>query len=291
MTTNPEQGASSSAYFIHDSSTELARLVKQERALAKALGGLLPEQEDQEAFVAPLQRVLDAACGSGGWVLEMARTYPHLEVLGFDIDARMIEYATTQAPASGFANAGFRVLDARQPLDYPDDFFDLVSARWLGGVGPQKWVSTLQEFKRVICPGGYVRLTETETFSLSNSAALEQLSSMFTQALKRVGLSLSPDGRHYGITPMLASFVREAGYENIRRRPLVIDWSSGMPDHDAISDNIKVLVRLLQPFLVNVGMIGNEEFERLYHEAEMDMLSDTFCALWNFYTIWARKPE
>ena len=55
-----------SSYFIQDSGVELARLVEQERALEKALGGLLPEHPDQNAFVTPIRHVLDVACGSGG---------------------------------------------------------------------------------------------------------------------------------------------------------------------------------------------------------------------------------
>src|SRR5438105_8372226 len=97
MTTAPGASESDNKYFISDSNTELARLVEQERVISRTLGGLLPEHADEAAFVAPLQRVLDAACGPGGWVLEMARAYPHLQVMGFDIDAQMIEYGNTQA--------------------------------------------------------------------------------------------------------------------------------------------------------------------------------------------------
>ena len=291
MSTPPEQSSSESTYFIHDSAAELARLVEQERALARALGGLLPEHSDQSAFLAPFQRVLDAACGSGGWVLELAWMYPHLQVMGFDIDARMIAYANTQAEVGGLDNASFQVMDARMPLDYPDNFFDLVNARWLGGIGPDKWISTIQEFLRITRPGGIIRLTETETFSLTNGSAFERLTSMFSQALKRAGLSLSPDGRSYGITPMLGRFMRDAGCQNIQRKPFVIDWSAGMEAHESISKDIKVLIKLLQPFLINTGVTTQEESDHLYREAEIEMLSDDFCALWNFLTVWGEKPE
>jgi ubiquinone/menaquinone biosynthesis C-methylase UbiE len=290
MATTPEQSKSESAYFIRDSGAELARLVGQEHALAKALGGLLPEHPDSSAFLAPFHRLLDAACGSGGWVLSIAQAYPHLQVMGFDIDARMIAYANTQAQVGGLSNASFQVMDARQPLDYPADFFDLVNARWLGGIGPDKWTSAIREFLRITRPGGTIRLTETETFSLTNGPAFEKLSSLFTQALKRAGLSLSPDGRSYGITPMLGRFMRDAGCQNIQRKPFVVDWSAGMEAHDVIAEDIRVLIKLLQPFLIKTGMTTQEEFDQLYQEAELEMLSDDFCALWNFLTVWGEKP-
>lgn len=290
MATTPEQSKSESAYFIRDSGAELARLVGQEHALAKALGGLLPEHPDASAFLAPFHHLLDAACGSGGWVLSIAQAYPHLQVMGFDIDARMIAYANTQAQVGGLSNASFQVMDARQPLDYPADFFDLVNARWLGGIGPDKWTSTIREFLRITRPGGTIRLTETETFSLTNGPAFEKLSSLFTQALKRAGLSLSPDGRSYGITPMLGRFMRDAGCQNIQRKPFVVDWSAGMEAHDVIAEDIRVLIKLLQPFLIKTGMTTQEEFDQLYREAELEMLSDDFCGLWNFLTVWGEKP-
>jgi ubiquinone/menaquinone biosynthesis C-methylase UbiE len=290
MATTPEQSKSESAYFIRDSGAELARLVEQEHALAKALGGLLPEHPDPSTFLAPFHRLLDAACGSGGWVLSLAQAYPHLQVMGFDIDARMIAYANTQAQVGGLTNASFQVMDARQPLDYPADFFDLVNARWLGGIGPDKWTSAIREFLRITRPGGTIRLTETETFSLTNGPAFEKLSSLFTQALKRAGLSLSPDGRSYGITPMLGRFMRDAGCQNIQRKPFVVDWSAGMEAHDVIAEDIRVLIKLLQPFLIKTSITTQEEFNRLYQEAELEMLSDDFCALWNFLTVWGEKP-
>jgi len=56
-----EPGQRESRYFVQDSGVELARLVEQEQAFTRALGGLIPEQLDQDAFLAPFRRVLDVA--------------------------------------------------------------------------------------------------------------------------------------------------------------------------------------------------------------------------------------
>jgi ubiquinone/menaquinone biosynthesis C-methylase UbiE len=293
MTVPPdhEPSKSENTYFIHDSAAELARLVEQEHTLARALGGLLPEHPDQSAFLAPFQRVLDAACGSGGWVLELARMYPHLQVMGFDIDARMIAYANTQAHVGGLDNASFQVMDARVPLDYPDNFFDLVNARYLAVIPIEAWPRVMQELFRIARSGGIIRLTENEQYSLTNGPAFEKLSGMFIQALKRAGNISSPDGRTTGLTPMLARFLRDAGCQNIQRRPFVIDWSSGMEAHEAIFQDLRVAIKLLQPFLIKMGVTTPEEADHLYREAEIEMLSDDFCALWYFLTVWGEKPE
>jgi len=65
-------------YFIKDSGAELARLIEQERVFSKALGGWLPEHPDLSTFLAPFERILDVACGSGGWGISLAQAYPHL---------------------------------------------------------------------------------------------------------------------------------------------------------------------------------------------------------------------
>ena len=290
MTTTPEPSGENT-YFIQDSGAELARLVEQERFFQRALGGLLPEHPDLPAFLAPFQRVLDVACGSGGWVLELAQQFPHLEVIGFDIDERMINYANTQAQVAGIDNASFRVMNAVEPLDFPDHYFDLVNARYLAVITIEAWPRVMQELFRITRPGGSIRLTENEQYSLTNGPAFEKLSGMFIQALKRAGNISSPDARTTGLTPLLARFLRNAGCQNIQRRPFVIDWSSGMETHEAIFQDLRVAIKLLQPFLIKVGVTTQEEADRLYREAEIEMMSDDFCALWYLLTVWGETPE
>lgn len=290
MTMTPDPSSGENTYFIHDSGAELARLVEQERFFQKALGGLIPEQPDLPAFLAPFHRVLDVASGSGGWVLEMARHYPHLEVIGFDIDARMIAYANTQAQVAGFDNASFRVMNAAEPLDFPDDCFDLVNARFMAVIGAAAWPRVTRELYRITRPGGIIRLTETEQYSISNSPSFERLSAAFLEAERRAGLALT-QGPTSGQTVMLGRFLRDAGCVNIQRRPQVIDWSAGTQEHEPMFQDLRMFIKLLQPFIIEVGVLTQEESDQLYREAELEMMSDDFCALLNFLTVWGEKPK
>ena len=279
-----------SSYFIKDSGAELARLVEQERAFAKALGGLLPEQPGEAAFLAPMRGVLDVACGSGGWALTLAQAYPHLEVMGFDIDERMINYANTQAHASGLENASFRVMDARKPLDYVADSFDLVNARWISVIGTNAWPGTIREMVRIARPGGVIRITESEDFGLTSSPAFEQLSQLFIRALKQGGMAFSPTGRTGGQTPRLARFLRDARCLHVQQKAFVIDWSAGTDAHEEMFQDHRALLKLIQPYLINMGVTTQEEVDRLHREAEIEMLSPDFSALWYLLTVWAYKP-
>jgi len=277
-------------YFIKNSEAELARLVDQERTIAWALGGLLPEQVDQAAFVAPLQRVLDAACGSGGWVIEMARTYPHLQVLGFDIDANMIDYASTQAIVGRLENTCFTVMDAREPLHYPDNFFDLVNARWLSVIGRDAWPQVMSELFRVTRPGGIIRLTETEDVSVTTSLAFEKMASLFLQAGPLGGFSFSSTGRTSGLPPMLPHFLRQAGFKKMTKHALILDWSMGTNVYAPLVADFKLFFYLLSPYLLAQAVATEEEVEQLHREIEIELLADDFCAFWTFYTICAQKP-
>jgi ubiquinone/menaquinone biosynthesis C-methylase UbiE len=290
MGTTSEPSRQGSSYFISDSGAELARLIEQERAFVIALGGHLPEHPDETAFLAPMHRILDVACGSGGWALELAQTYPHLEVMGFDIDERMINYANVQSRAGGLDNAHFRVMNATQPLDYPDNFFDLVNARWISVIGTAAWPGTIKEMVRITRPGGIIRITESEDFGLTNSPAFEKLSQMFIHAIKRGGIAFSATGRTTGQTPLLARFLRDAGCQNIHLRPFVVDWSAGTQVHGPMVQDHKALIKLLQPYLIKWGVTTQEEFDQTYREAEIEMISDDFCGHWNLLTVWGEKP-
>ena len=290
MTTASGSENRDNKYFITDSEAELARLVEQERVISKALGGLLPEHADQAAFVAPMQRILDAACGSGAWALGMAQIYPHLQVMGFDIDANMISYATTQAQVGRLEHASFRVMNALDPLDYPDNFFDLVNARYLAVIQRPAWPQVMQELFRITRPGGFIRLTENEDASVTSSPAFEHMMVIFLQALKRGDFSLSPTGRSTGLPPKLPYFLRKAGCQNIQNRASIIDWSAGTAVHYAVAQDLKIAFRLLQPFIVNVGAATEEELEQLHRDIDLELQSEDFCAFWTLFTVWGQKP-
>jgi len=220
----------------------------------------------------------------------MAQTYPHLEVMGFDIDDRMINYATTQARVGRVDNASFKVMNAVNPLDYPDNFFDLVNARYLAVIPINTWPKVIQELMRITRPGGFIRLTEVEQYSITNGPAFEKLSRMFLQAVKLAGNTSSPDGRSTGLTPLLGRFLRNGGCQNIQRKPSVIDWSAGMEEHEAVYQVLRPFIKLVQPFLIKMGVTTQEEADQLFHEAEIEMMSDDFCALWYLLTVWGNKP-
>src|SRR5579859_2675340 len=126
----PNKKEQPSAYFVQDRSSEeeMIRLHLQDQMLTASMGGVLPEQTDLARF----RRVLDVGCGTGDWLIEVAKTYPSISLLiGVDISSKMLDYARTQAEAQQVSDrVQFRAMDALRMLEFPANSFELVNQRF-----------------------------------------------------------------------------------------------------------------------------------------------------------------
>ncbi len=284
--TGPAQNKSS--YFIDaENAAEMARLTNQDRILTRCMGGLFPQQLD----LSHIHDILDIACGPGGWVLDVAKAYSNKQLIGVDISELMIEYASYQAKIQDLANAHFRVMNALKPLDFPDNSFDFVNARFISGfMSKSAWPQFIQECRRVLRPGGVVRLTEFESY-ITNSFAVGQIIEFLIEAMYRTGQSFSPGGWQVATTAMLGRFLRDGGFQHVQQVAHVLDSSYGAEEHLSQYQNGMVFLKLIQPFLVKVGVTTQEEAERLYQQALEEMKSHDYCALWYFLSAWGEKPH
>jgi SAM-dependent methyltransferase len=210
--------------------------------------------------------------------------------MGFDIDVPMIEYANIQARVGKLENASFQVMNALDPLDYPDNFFDLVNARYLSVIQRPAWPKVVQELFRITKPGGFIRLTEIEDDSVTTSAAFERMMVIFLQACRLGDIGFSPTGRSLGIPPRLPYFLRKAGCENIQKYAPIVDWSVGTEAHATVVQDLTIFFRLLQGFMIGVGATTEEEVEQLHRDMESELQAEDFCAFWTFFTVWGQKP-
>lgn len=274
-------------YFIDaENAAEMARLMHQDHLTTRGMGGLFPERTDFSS----IEDILDIACGPGGWTLDVAFEHPDINVVGVDISQIMIQYARTQAKVQQLDNASFRVMDVLQPLDFPDNSFDLINSRFIFAfMPPTAWSKLIDECARIARPGGIIRLTETE-WNLTNSLAYETLHGMTTKALKLAGRSFSPDGRNVGITPMLGSFLQQAQCRNIQQAAYVIDFSAGTAAHNSLYQNLMAFFKLVEPFLLNMGVTTSEEFDKLYHRMLDELALDSFRAISFILSVWGETP-
>ncbi len=270
-----------------ESATEMGRLIYQDHLITNGMGGLFPERDD----ISGLHTILDIACGPGGWACDIAFGYPDKQVTGIDISSKMVEYARATAWSQRLDNAQFQVMDALKPLGFPDNSFDLVNARFLVAFLPKTvWPGLLEEYKRITRPGGIIRLTEFDEPATTNSHAFAHWMTLTFHAIRLAGLSISPDGHNFGITPLLCRLLLNAGCQHIEQKPHVIDFSFGMPAYDSMYRNCEIAFLQVQPLLIKMGVATQEEIDQSYQQMLLEMRSDDFCGLWYYLTAWGEKP-
>ncbi len=286
MATRGEPSNSDNVYFNDpENVAEMARLLGQDRLITKGMGGLFSERFD----LSGIHRILDLACGPGGWALEVAFTYPKIEVVGVDVSRAMIDYANAQVRVQGLDNASFQVMDIQKPLDFPDGSFDLVNARFINFLPAAAWPRLMQELRRITRLGGVIRLTESEWWYFTNSPALENLNAMIIRALKLQGESFSQSGRFTGVLPMLGRFLLDAGCVNVNYRSHVIDYSYGTEAYEGFRHDAAIVFKLFQPFIVRMGVATQEEVNQLYEQMQLEMMKDDFRGLMLPLTAWGER--
>jgi len=118
--------------------------------------GQLAEAQDAllaRAALAPGERVLDVACGTGLVALAAADTVGASgRVVGVDLSGRMVEVARERARARGLPGARFARMDAER-LVLGDASFDVVTCA-LGLMYVSDPARALAEMTRVLRPGG-----------------------------------------------------------------------------------------------------------------------------------------
>ncbi len=287
MTSSSNSSQNDSTFIIEESNTQIAWLFNIDALLTRMMGGVLAERNND---LSGMRDVLDLACGSGRWAMEVAFRNPEVNVTAVDINESLISYVKTHARVRTLNNLEFHVENILQPLQFPDASFDLVNARCLfSSLSPQDWPPLIQECKRILRPGGVLRLTEMER-SNTNSPSLEKFWDLYTKALYVSGRSLSHTGRFIGLTPHLGALLHNAGFQQIANRAHTPDASSWTPDAETWRQHTDSTWSLLIPFLVKSGVTTEEEINQLRTQASIEMLSNDYCILYFYFTVWGSKP-
>ena len=288
MTTSSENSEGKIRFVADTESGEtMTWLLNLDKIINNGMGGTLSERPG----LSGIEAVLDLGCGPGGWVMELAREHSAIRVVGVDISESMIQFAKGQAISRGYGNASFKVMDVKQPLGFEDASFDLVNERTFFGVmAPDEWPQLLAECKRILRPGGIIRLSELE-LPVTTSPALNELWDITARAFYDTGRSFSVDGRHIGITAVLKRLLRDAGFQNVKHQGHVMDISAGTVDFEGFFRNFVYIFELAKPFHLRARGVTEQEYDRLYQQMQAEMLASDFCGLWTYVTAWGEKPS
>lgn len=102
-------------------------------------------------------RILDLACGTGDFTLELAKRWPDAEIIGVDITPEMIEIAKLKLADA--RNVAFSVGNAQELSESETEFYDLVVCAFGFRNFPDK-AKALSECRRVLQPGGKLVVLE-----------------------------------------------------------------------------------------------------------------------------------
>jgi phosphatidylethanolamine/phosphatidyl-N-methylethanolamine N-methyltransferase len=153
-------------------------------------------------------RILEVGVGTG---LSLPDYAPSNRLIGVDLSAPMLRKAKARVSAQQLGNVdGLAVMDA-QRLGFHDAVFDVVVAQYVITAVPDP-EATLDEFARVIKPGGEIILVNHLGADKGLRAAGEQL---FAPLARRLGWR--PEFRWERIAKWVA---RHGGVKVLERRPM-----------------------------------------------------------------------
>lgn len=219
-------------YFLPSDRGEQERLRFEHYALKVAFG---------RSSFAPLlepRSILDVGCGPGFWAMEMCRTFPHAQVVGFDIEAP----PPLNAPPNYYRVQGSLL----QPLPFADDSFEYVHQRLMWAAIPARfWRSVVAELVRVTTPGGYIELVEIVPGIASMGPASAQMANwaMETEQRRKISLYLMLD---------LANLLELAGTNICFQRVI---WSPVGAQHGQIG---RLMEQCVSSFFVSLAPAAHE---------------------------------
>ena len=146
-------------------------------------------------------RILDIGCGTATLTILIKRTYPDAEIIGIDIDPKILEIARLKVQKAG--------MDIRLDqgsifeLPYADNSFDrTASSLVIHHITHENKVRAFKEIFRILKPGGEMHIAD---FGKSQNAIMYLISSF-------LGLFEDTSDNIHGLLPQM---FREAGFEQV----------------------------------------------------------------------------
>jgi ubiquinone/menaquinone biosynthesis C-methylase UbiE len=241
-----------SLYVMPKDTAEGERLDLQHHLLKLAIG------RNYYARIRQPRAILDIACGTGIWGIEMAEEFKHAQVTGFDIDRTSFETSAQKRSLVGIPpNFRFFEHDVMTGVPFDAGTFDFTHLRFVGSFVPKpRWPNLIAEMYRVTRRGGSLEVVELEDLR-SPSPAYNQFKALGKRLLESRDLYQFP-------APYLAEYMRQAGAQNVQVRRVVLGagHEAARQQRLLMADTIAIWTNL-QPIIVKVGLLSDAEYSRL----------------------------
>ncbi|CAI2168379.1 6838_t:CDS:2 [Funneliformis geosporum] len=151
---------------------------------------LLPndEKEVHELLKAGGAKVLDVGCGTGLWLLDMAKEYPDSSFIGIDMSP--IFPGVNHIPQ----NVAFLQHNLNNGLPFPNETFDFVFQGFLGNnVINKQWEYYTREMIRVTKPGGWVEIFDYDIDYQNSGPKFAEYMGLVQSGLEAKGINPQPE--------------------------------------------------------------------------------------------------
>ncbi|KAI7894846.1 S-adenosyl-L-methionine-dependent methyltransferase [Mucor mucedo] len=227
--------------------------------------------------------ILNAACGAGFWTLDMAYTFPHAQVMGFDaFDAKKIQVNT--AP-----NIVYKDGDITKHMSLPDNCMDLIFQRDTSYMMPhERWPLHVAELFRIVKPGGYIELVEYN-FNVKNPGpVLALVNEWYRITSASVGVDPKEANR-------LKRFLLTAGFQDVCQKTVSIpigEWPASLAEKEKgflYKQVVNALFKSMKTWWITELRITEKEYDKVVRAA-LDEIDEQSCSIdWIIYT--AQKPR
>ncbi|KAI9482754.1 MAG: hypothetical protein EXX96DRAFT_498351 [Benjaminiella poitrasii] len=224
-------------------------------------------------------RVLDLACGSGVWVLEMATAFPHSQFYGVDI-------ATIYPNSIKPPNTQFQHCDILDPegLPYPDGYFDYVHMRLVYNCFSKSDLKiVLNEINRVLKPGGYLEMRDIDPIIKNTGPTTDKIFSSFADRISQL----------YSVDVTWTShlsdiLLNEGEFTDIHQQKISVGFGFKGPLATSIDSSIADALRSYKQFFMQAYDLSSTECDAIISSIIQE--SSEHRSYFNYYMGWARKP-
>ncbi|KAF9167824.1 hypothetical protein DFQ26_003018 [Actinomortierella ambigua] len=260
----------SAPYMLPNDMTEADRLDAQHYLVRYVFKGNYNVKLDPKAKL----NILDVATGTAVWALEMSHEFPNSQIYGVDISPI---FPSEIKPA----NCHFQLCNILDGLPFEDNYFDFVYQRLLVyALSPSQRKQVYAELLRVLKPGGYLQLVESDGVVYNGGPQMELINRLSLETPMRHGV----DPR---VVQTMRSGLKHAGYANVNSFHIALPVGKwGGKVGELSMQNMHGLGNIW--LKGEIGRMSEEEAQRVLDEAGQECEANQA-----FYKVWlvvGQKP-